>query len=427
MEKTVIFADLCRRGQAAGKNGCMRILQLCKKFPFPLKDGESIAVTALSRSMNALGHEVHLLAMNTVKHFFPVEDLPDSFNHYHSVHTVTVDNRVKPLEALRHLRGDASYHIVRFCSAAFENKLVALLKRNAFDVIQLETPYLAPYIDTIRKHSDAVVSMRAHNVEFEIWDRISQNTQFGPKRWYLRHLTERLQQYEIRQLKAYDHLAAITRRDLERFQQLGYEGSATVTPIGVDSSAYPPDFSSYQNQLTLSFIGSLDWMPNLEGLQWFLDKVWPMVHAQHKDLQLHIAGRNTPKWMLQLKRPGITVEGEVPSATRFINRHSLMIVPLLSGSGMRAKILEGMALGKVVVSTSIGMEGISVDQGRQALIADTPAEFTAQITQAVQLQKQHKLEPIGREARRFVLDQYDSMEVARRLIQAYAELSVEAL
>ncbi len=405
----------------------MRILQLCKKFPFPLKDGESIAVTALSRSMKALGHEVHLLAMNTSKHYFPKEKLPKAFNHYASIHDVKVDNRVKPLQALWHLRGTASYHIARFCSSDFEKKLVKLLRQTEFDVIQLETPYLSPYIPAIRKYSDAVVSMRAHNVEFEIWERISQNTALWPKRWYLRHLTGRLRQYEISQLKAYDHLAAITRGDLERFRELGYEGSATITPIGVDSQSYQPDYSSFQKPLSLSFIGSLDWMPNLEGLQWFLDKVWPLVQAQQPGLTLHIAGRNTPKWLYRMNRPGIVVEGEVPSASVFINQHSLMVVPLLSGSGMRAKILEGMALGKAVLSTQMGMEGISAEPGIHALIANSPEEFARQIAEASKLQERKELETLGREARRFVLEQYDSMEVARRLVQAYAELSVEAL
>ncbi|MCR9101873.1 MAG: glycosyltransferase family 4 protein [bacterium] len=405
----------------------MRILQLCKKFPFPLKDGESIAVTALSRSMNALGHEVHLLAMNTSKHYFPKADLPKSFNHYIRIQDVKVDNRVKPLQALRHLWGNNSYHIARFCSAGFEKRLVELLQETEFDVIQLETPYLSPYIPAIRKHSDAVVSMRAHNVEFEIWERISQNTALWPKRWYLRHLTERLRQYEISQLQAYDHLAAITRRDLERFRELGYEGSATVTPIGVDSQAYQPDYSSFKKPLTLSFIGSLDWMPNLEGLQWFLDEVWPLVQAEHNGLALHIAGRNTPKWLLKMNRPGIVVEGEVHSASAFINQHSLMVVPLLSGSGMRAKILEGMALGKAVLSTQMGMEGIGIEPGTHALIANSPEEFARQVSHACQLQAQDQLETMGRSARRFVLDRYDSLEVARQLAQAYSELSVEAL
>lgn len=405
----------------------MRILQLCKKFPFPLKDGESIAVTALSRSMKALGHEVHLLAMNTSKHYFPKKELPKSFNHYTSIHDVKVDNRVKPLQALWHLRGTESYHIVRFCSPDFEKALVKLLQQTEFDVIQLETPYLSTYIPAIRKNSDAVVSMRAHNVEFEIWERISQNTALWPKRWYLYHLTERLRRYETDQLKAYDHLAAITQRDLERFRELGYDGSATVTPIGVDSQSYQPDYSSFQKPLSLSFIGSLDWMPNLEGLQWFLDKVWPLVQVQHPGLKLHIAGRNTPKWLHRMNRPGIVVEGEVPSATAFINQHSLMVVPLLSGSGMRAKVLEGMALGKAVLSTQMGMEGIGIVPGTHALIANSPEGFARQISEAYRLQEKQALETLGREARRFVLERYDSLEVARQLMQAYAELSVEAL
>lgn len=405
----------------------MRILQLCKKFPFPLKDGESIAVTALSRAMQELGHEVHLLAMNTLKHYYPLQELPAALKHYEDVRAVEVDNRIKPLDAIRHLGRRGSYHISRFISSGFEAQLVDKLRSQPFDVVQLETPYLAPYIPAIRKHSKAAIGMRAHNVEFEIWERIISHTRFWPKRWYLRHLTQRLRQYEIRQLREYDHLAAITRRDLDRFRQLGFAGPATVTPIGVDSRFYQPDYRSYSRPLSLSFIGSLDWMPNVEGLQWLLDRVWPIVQSRHPKLQLHIAGRNTPSWLLRLNRPGIVVEGEVPDASDFINQHSLMVVPLLSGSGMRAKILEGMVLGKAVLSTTVGMEGIGAAHRQEALIADSPEAFAAQIGYALEQQEKGALKALGCKARAFVLDRYDSRETARRLLQSYAELSVEAL
>lgn len=377
--------------------------------------------------MQELGHEVHLLAMNTLKHYYPLQELPAELKHYEDVRAVKVDNRIKPLDAIRHLGRRGSYHISRFISPAFEAQLVDTLRAAPFDVVQLETPYLAPYIPAIRKHSKAAIGMRAHNVEFEIWERIISHTQFWPKRWYLRHLTQRLRQYEIQQLREYDHLAAITRRDLDRFRQLGFDGPATVTPIGVDSRFYQPDYCSYSRPLSLSFIGSLDWMPNVEGLQWLLDRVWPKVQARHPELKLHVAGRNTPSWLHRLNRPGIVVEGEVPDAPAFINQHSLMVVPLLSGSGMRAKILEGMVLGKAVLSTTVGMEGIGAAHRQEALIADTPEAFATQIGYALEQQKNGTLKTLGRKARAFVLDRYDSREAARILLQSYAELSVEAL
>ncbi len=404
----------------------MKILQLCKKFPYPLKDGESIAVTSLSRSLHRLGCEISLLAMNTRKHYFPIDQLPAHFNHYKTIETVAIDNRVKPWAAFRSLLSEGdSYHVSRFLSANYERQLKALLQADNYDIVQLETPYLSPYIPVVRRYSDAAVVMRAHNVEHEIWKRISANTRFGPKRWYLKKLTERLRQYEMQQLSAYDLLAAITERDLACFRKMGYDGLATVTPIGIESSRYTPDFTSYERPLSLSFIGSLDWMPNQEGLRWFLEHVWPLLRQRHPGLKLHVAGRNTPSWLYRLNTPGLQVEGEVPSAPDFINAHSLMVVPLLSGSGMRAKILEGMALGKAVLTTAVGLEGIQAKHRKEVLVADSPQAFVDEVSWAIQSQSQ--LCELGKAARQLVFERYDSLEVARRLMKAYSELTVEAL
>ena len=103
----------------------MTILQLCKKFPFPLKDGESIAVSYLAKALAEQGHSVTLMAMNTHKHWYNLEDLPDDFDHYLSVHTVEVDNRIKPIAALLNLFSARSYHIERFIDRRFAERLQA--------------------------------------------------------------------------------------------------------------------------------------------------------------------------------------------------------------------------------------------------------------------------------------------------------------
>ena len=105
----------------------MKILQLCKKFPFPLKDGESIAVTYLSQALNELGCEITLLAMNTSKHHFNIKNLPEHFNHYSSIEVVEIDNRIKLLGALANLFSNQSYHVVRFISEEFREVLIRLL------------------------------------------------------------------------------------------------------------------------------------------------------------------------------------------------------------------------------------------------------------------------------------------------------------
>lgn len=398
----------------------MRILQLCKKFPYPLKDGESIAVTSLSKALHNAGAEICLLAMNTSKHFFDMNQTPEELAHYQSIHTVPVDNRIKPMDAFLNLFSGSSYHVSRFISPDFEKTLVALLHTQDFDVIQLESLYLAPYIPAIRANSKAKVVMRAHNVEHEIWERVVKNTRFLPKKLYLQHLVNKLKRFEINQLREYDLLAAISNRDLSRFTQMGYANQAVVTPIGISLQAYQPDFDSYHRDLSIGFIGSLDWTPNVEGVHWFLMEVWGEISKKFSRLKLHIAGRNPPRWIQDIKMNNIKVLGEVPDAAQFMNQHSILVVPLLSGSGMRAKILEAMALGKIVITTSIGLEGIPASDKQEVLIANNTAEFIDALQYCHQQNGQ--LESMGKKAIEFVSNHFEYQQIGRQLMATYRNL-----
>jgi glycosyltransferase involved in cell wall biosynthesis len=406
--------------QSCEKYDTMRILQLCKKFPYPLKDGESLAVTYLSRAMAELGCTVTLLAMNTRKHWVDVEQAKLQLRHYEAIYTTPLDNRIKPLRALLNLCSNRSYHIERFEDAAFEAKLLEILQTRQFDVIQLETLYLAPYLPVIRRHSNAAVVLRAHNVEHEIWERMAANSHFL-KKWYLDRITPRLRAYEISRLNQYDLVVGITARDVQIFRELGLAKPAVIAPIGLDADAYAPDLHSYDQPLSMAFIGSLDWMPNLEGLEWFLESVWkPILHPQFPDLQLHVAGRNMPERLRRLGLRNVFMHGETPDAADFLRQHTILVVPLQSGGGMRAKILEGMALSRVVLSTALGLEGIPATHGAEALIADTPAAFA----RAVEYCYAHpdNLKTIGRQARVFFEKNYDNQTVARDLLHAYQQL-----
>lgn len=385
-----------------------------------MKDGESLAIVHLAKSLRDLGHEVVLLAMNTSKHPAQTAEIEAAEKIYSAVETVEIDNRLKVLPALQNLFSEKSYHIQRFESQGFAKKLERLLLDGDFEIVQLETPYLAPYLPEIRRFSDAKIVMRAHNVEHEIWERMAENAPFF-KKWYLQKITPRLRDFEIDNLNRYDFLAAISERDVEQFQNLGMIIDSEVLPIGLDCSEYLPDFGSFSRPLSLSFIGSLDWMPNLEGLRWFLDEIWkPILSEKFPALELHIAGRNTPAWLKNLNLKNVRVHGEVADSKKFINQHSMMIVPLLSGSGMRAKILEGMALGKVCLTTSVGLEGIPARNRQEILVADSPEAFAQQIFFAVE--QPEKIKKIGKAARKFCEENYDNSLIGKKLVQIYENL-----
>jgi len=405
------------------KPAFMKILQLCNKFPWPLKDGAAIASTYLAKAFAELGSDVTLLSMNTSKHWFDTSELPHDFDHYADIQTVFVNNDIRPLPALLNLFSKKSYHVERFDNSAFAKKLKEILLRERFDIVQLESLYLTPYIPVIRKYSSALIALRAHNVEHEIWERVAENS--NPlKKWYLQQITPRLRQYETEHLNDYDLAVRISERYLEQFRALGLTKPATVTPIGLDCRDYQADYSSFSRPLSLSFIGSLDWMPNQDGLQWFLEEVWkPVLAPNFPELTFHIAGRTAPRWLRELDMERVVFHGEVPSSPDFLNQHSVMVVPLLSGGGMRAKILEGMAVGKVVLSTRVGMEGIDAQHRKECLFADSPEEFLTAIRWSYA--QKEKLADLGRRAQVFCHDNYDNLEVGRHLLETYASLKPE--
>lgn len=398
----------------------LRILQLTKKLPYPLKDGESIAIYNLSKALKELGCEMSLLSMNTIKHYTDKDLARQHLKHYKEVQCVYIDNRIHFLDALKNLFSLDPYHITRFISKEYEEALIEILKKNLFDIVQLETLYLTPYIPVIRKYSSAKICMRAHNIEHEIWERYTSNEGISFKKFYLEHLTRKLKKYELFHLNDYDLLISVSQRDLKRFKNLGYLNGAVNSPIGLKLDHYQQIDSKEGQCFNVCFIGAMDWLPNMEGLEWFLAKVWPHFIERNSESRLHIAGRNMECDAFSSLDPSIIIHGEIDDAKKFMFKSDVMIVPLFSGSGTRVKILEGMALGIPVISTQLGMEGIEAKDGREVIIADSPLDFI----HALESLKQNLelREKIGKKAKKFIIKNYDAIQNAMELKDIYQRM-----
>jgi glycosyltransferase involved in cell wall biosynthesis len=396
----------------------MRILQITKKFPFPLKDGESIAVNNLAEGLQEIGWTIDLLSMNTSKHPFEEEQIPSELGHYTKVFYADIDNTVTWYGALSHLIRGKSYQAGRFEDQHFKRKLIEVLSNNAYDIVQLESFYLAPYIKTIRKYSSAHISMRAHNVEHVIWKRLAKHSRWGLKKWYYNRIANELEILETGYLAHYDSLIAISEYDKSSFHNLGYKGKSLSLPIGLDLNAYHRS-PAVSDSKSIGFIGSLDWKPNIQGLDWFLDHVWPKVLQDQKGVLLHIAGKGASK---NLERQihsfrACKFVGEVPSSNDFLSKHSIMIVPLLSGSGIRVKIIEGMAKGMLVITTSCGLEGIPATHKENVLVSQNASEMAKNILFALNHPVEAKI--MQQEAFDFVKTHYDKKVIAQKLHQFY--------
>ena len=395
----------------------MRILQLSNKFVYPPKDGGAIGIFNYTKAFAALGCDVTMLAMNTSKHPFDVKELGDEIKKMAHWITVDVDNTVKPFSALLYLLRNRSYNITRFISREYNSRLIALLRKHEFDIIQLEGLYLSPYVETIRTHSKAKLVMRSHNIEHEIWKRIAENEKGFLKRRYLKILARQLKKYETERLNKYDLMTSVTERDAAKLKELGCRLPVHICPAPYDETVLIPDRSNMKFP-SVFFIGALDWLPNIEGLNWFLKNVWDKINSQFPAVKLYIAGRNAHKAKLS-QGNNMILAGEVEDAYRFMNSKGIMVVPLLSGSGIRVKIIEGMALGKTIVSTSLGAEGIPCKDEENILIADTADTFAEKIIKC--LNDQILFTTIGNNAVQFAKQHFSSYEVTAGLLQFFKQ------
>jgi glycosyltransferase involved in cell wall biosynthesis len=396
----------------------MRVLQLTKKVPFPSKDGESMAIRSLASSLVSNGVSVDLLSLNTNKHRFSGAFNEIDSTLYNSINMVEINTDFHPISFLANLLSDIPYQISRFVKKNCKVKLISLLSQNKYDFILLETVYLTPYIPVIKSYSSAKILLRTHNMEYEIWDRLYKGADWGVSKLLYKWLAYQMFRYESFRLYSVDYLIAISMREFLMFKALYPSLNGIVVPITRDApkESYQKILKSNTQNISLFFIGSLDWKPNQEGLLWFLSKVWPLCHAKFPHLSFHVAGRNMPDKIKQMTLDGVIMIGEVNDAASFVNQHDIAIVPLLSGSGMRAKIIEAMALGKVVITTTIGLEGIEAQNNFDVCLANSPTDFLDVIQHL--LTHPAQMIQIGINAKLNIMNNYESKAMGKKLLDS---------
>ncbi|MDF2455691.1 MAG: hypothetical protein K0R51_1684 [Cytophagaceae bacterium] len=394
----------------------MKVLQLCFRVPYPPHDGGAIAMYDIMYGLSKKGHEVYALAVNTPKHFQKDDVLKDIAK----VKTVFIDTTISATDAFLNLFKSIPYNLERFVSADFEKALIELLQQNDFDIIHVEGTFVAYYIDVIRTYSKAPVVLRAHNVEYLIWERLAINEKNPLKKIYLILLSRKLKAFEKKYFSKYDVIAGITKEDNQRLDELGVKTEKEFIPAGVELSRFTIDPHIKAKPHTLFIISSLNWLPNLEGLEWFIQKVWPEAKKKNPLLELHIAGKDTPESVLKLAGNGIFVHGYVADASIFMQHYDLMLVPLLSGGGMRLKIIEGMALGKCILTSAIGAEGIACESNKDIWKEDQPEEWIDKIGKYFSAREEYA--SIGANAHQVIMEQYDNDKVVDRLVNLYKRL-----
>lgn len=391
-------------------------------MPNPPIDGGAQVMHFTTQGLLANGINVKTLAINPTRNLISLDLLSADYIANTRFECVTVDTTIKPLHFFSNLFRSESYFIERFISVDLEAKLKDLLQAESFDIIQLEHLYLCKYINTLKRYSDAKIILRPQNVEYIIWERYIKNVRNPFKKAFLKIATKRLKNYEQTVVADLDGIIALTKEDADLFKSFSNKTPIIIVPMGYDYETIKKyDFNKQFNQKPIIYhLGSMDWMPNIEAVQWFIKFVIPNLEKQQFSGKIIIAGRKMPSWVFEYKSKILDIIDEVNNPLEFQEDKQIMIVPLWSGSGIRAKIIEGLALGKTIISTSIGAQGIDYENGKNILIADTPSCFANQIIKCVNSTELCKT--ISRNARDLSAQNYHYQKTAKNMICFYQKL-----
>lgn len=400
----------------------MKVLQICHKMPYPLLDGGAYSLFHTALGLIYQQIDIKILAINTPRNWVDINSVPLEFIKNSRLEYSIADTRFKPFRAFLNLFSERSYLVERFFSEEYNARLIEILKDEAFDVIQLEHVYMCLYLETIRKYSKAKVFLRPQNVENKVWKRFLEKESNPFKKLFLLIAALRLEKFEKRVTPAVDGIIAISSEDEEIFILYAPDVPCIHVPAGFDFSKTKS--YDYNTQFIKSpvfyHIGSMDWGPNEQGMRWFIQDIMPYIKKEYPEFVFRIAGKKMPAYFFEQEDRNLIVDGEVDDALKYHEDKTIMIVPVLSGGGIRVKIIEAMALGKTIISTTIGAEGIPYTDGENILIADTREEFATQINKCIHLPELGK--KIGANAKLLATENYDCNTTAKNMIQFYKRI-----
>lgn len=398
----------------------MKVLIIGSRIPFPLHDGGAIATYNLLRGLSELGIETSYISLNTHKHFIDDNTLKKEFSFLKAIIPYKIDTSIQPLKALINLFGTGSYNMERFYDLGFETLLSEHLQKHTYDIIHFEGLFVTPYLQIIKKFTKAPTLLRQHNIEYQIWERLTNNQKNPLKKWYLNILAKRMKTYEWQVVSQFDKLVSIAETDEILLKQMAPQIESLTIPGGFIIDTAELNQPNVIEENTIYHIGSMEWIPNQQAMEWFHEYVWPIIEKQMPEACFFMAGKNMSDTYKAWETNTFKVLGEVKDAHAFANKKSLLIVPLQSGSGIRMKTIEAMLQGKAVVTTSIGAQGLPIQNHVHCLIADTPKDFAMAVITL--LKDSTKRNQMAKAAQACMLEHYENKKVSEQWLKCYQSM-----
>lgn len=398
----------------------MKILFLQKRLLFPADSGGKIRTLNIVRHL-AQWHEVTYLC-NTQ----PGDCVHEETMRELGVRLETVPWKETPRESARfygqlarNLLSRYPFNVAKDYDPRLRGRAAELLSQENYDLLICDFVQMARNAAGLAAPASLLFQ---HNVEAQIFERQAATDSSRLRRQFMGYQHRKMRRFEARAGRWFDAVVAVSRRDRKTFErQYGWRHVHTID-TGVDTQYFSPNGRSIHPQRVV-FVGSLDWMPNQDGVAHFVNNIWPHVLRQHPQAHFQVVGRNPSE---SVKRLGghnrVEVVGTVSDVRPFLQEAAVVVVPLRIGGGTRIKIFEAMAMRKAVVSTTLGAEGLPVEDEHHLLLADEPQEFARSVNTLIS--DTAKRDQLGAVARKTVEDNY-SAEVVARQFESICQRTVE--
>ena len=354
----------------------MRILWLKTELLHPVDKGGKIRSYNMLKELKR-GCHVTYLTLDDGTADANARELADEYCH----ELVCIPHRLREkfttgfyVELVLNVTSNLPYAIKKYESPAMRSEIEKRVADGRFDVLVCD--FLAPAVNGPAELNGPTVLFQ-HNVEAMIWKRHYEVQASAAKKKYLFRQWQKMRAFEAKMCPRFDSVVAVSREDRELMQQ-DYDVKAIYdVPTGVDTSFFRPSGTRERRPANLVFTGSMDWLPNEDAIRYFTEQILPRIKQAVPGVTLTVVGRDPYPALVELSKrdASVIVTGRVEDVRPFMEEAAVYVVPLRIGGGTRLKIYEAMAMEKAIVSTSIGAEGLPVEDGREILLADTSEAF----------------------------------------------------
>jgi len=352
------------------------ILFLTTRFPYPPDDGGKIDTLT----------NINILSRNYGVFLFYIgnkdeeEKELEKYINFQGLYRYTKDTKSNLMGIFINLFCKVPYTISKYYDYKIYKKIEGIIKEKNIDIVFIDHLHMAFYAKLIKvKFNRIKLILREHNTEYIFWKRIFKEEKNIIRKFIFWRQSLKMLNYERKITNIFDRCFMISPIDRINLKKINSNAKTVAIPTAINIKKYQLSQTINTIPHSMIYVGNFSWLPNLQGLLWFLKEVWPEIIETFPKAKLFIVGKNPPKEISKYQNNDVIITGYVNDVKPWIAKSEIFLVPLFSGGGIRIKILEAMAIGKPIISTSIGAEGIDVKNMKNIIISDDKENFIKSI------------------------------------------------